>query len=170
MPSRGRWFVAAALALGALAPSQHAIAEEPVPTQAPRGKPKIVLDRLDFPKKIVGSKAYEKFLKRRLLREAYRADWGAGRGSRIEIRFKVAKLDIVNDGDVLRVSCTAVGRLPNGKVAKSNLSFGGHPSKRGKVVRSVLEIVARGVITRLSELERIRRGDLGHSRVRRPSS
>jgi hypothetical protein len=50
-----------------------------------------------------------------------------------------------------------VGKLPKGKVARSDIQYGGDPRSPRKVVRQVLEIVARGVITRLAELERNRR-------------
>ena len=134
-----------------------------------RGRPTVTLDQLHFPKDVRGHRAYRKFLRRTLRREARRADWGAGRGAKITYRFYVKKLTISEENGVLRVTCTAVGRLPKGKAAKSQLSFGGDPRKRGKVVRSVLEIVSRGVMTRLAELERVRRGDLNPSRVRRPT-
>ncbi|MEZ4225132.1 MAG: hypothetical protein R3B13_29540 [Polyangiaceae bacterium] len=71
--------------------------------------------------------------------------------------------------DVMRVSCTAVGRLPGGRSAKSHLTFGGDPRKKNELITRVLEIVARGVVTRLAELERVRRGDLEKSRVRAPN-
>jgi hypothetical protein len=132
----------------------------------PRGRPDIKLDRLDFPSDLPGGRYFEKRLRTLLKREARRADWGAGAGSKIEYRFSVAELTFERQGDVLRVRCTAVGKLPGGKSAKSNLSFGGDPNQRNRVVERVLEIVARGVITRLAELERVRRGDLGQSRVR----
>ena len=138
---------------------------EPTASEGPvalagKGRPKVVLDRLIFPEGIVGARTFKKHLRRALRREARRADWGAGREARIEYRFHVTELFIERDGDVLRVRCEAVGTLPRGKQAKSQLSFGGSPRERTKTVQRVLEIVARGVITRLAELERIRRGDL----------
>lgn len=138
------------------------------PQSSRRGRPEVKLDRLDFPNDVRGAHYFKKRLRRILRREARRADWGAGRGSTIEYRFAVSELSIERAGDVLRVRCSAVGRLPKGKSAKSQLSFGGDPNKRNKVVERVLEIVARGVITRLAELERVRRGDLDKSRVRAP--
>jgi hypothetical protein len=134
------------------------------------GKPKVTLDRLVLPAGVAESDALEQHLRRVLKREARRADWGAGRGSRIEYRFIVSELGIKNDGHVLRVRCTAFGQLPAGRRAKSHLAYGGDPAKRQDVVKRVLEIVARGVITRLAELERVRRGELDPSRVRAPSS
>ncbi len=126
--------------------------------ELPKGRPDVVLDRLDFPREVQGWWVYKKHLKRVLKREVRRVEWGAGTGSRIEYRFAVTRLDIEVDGDTVRVTCSATGRLPKGKTAKSHLSFGGAKSKRGDVVRRVLEIVARGVVTRLAELERERRG------------
>jgi hypothetical protein len=136
--------------------------------QRPRGKPKIKLDRLDFPKDVPNVWYLERQLRKVLRREARRVDWGAGRGSTITYRFSVKRLAITEEDGVLRVSCTAIGRLPKGKQAKGSLTFGGDPRRRNAVIGKVLQIVARGVLTRLAELERIRRGDLRRSRVRRP--
>jgi hypothetical protein len=134
------------------------------------GRPKVTLDRLLFPEEIAGSKAFIEHLRRVLRREAHRANWGAGPESRIEYRFTVKELAIESRGEVLHVRCTAFGKLPKGKSAKSHLDYGGDPRKRDEVVKRVLEIVARGVITRLAELERVRRGELDRSGVRPPNS
>jgi hypothetical protein len=152
----------------AAAPEPSAAAQSAPNAQRPRGRPEVKLDRLDFPSNLANSKFFEQRLRKALAREARRADWGAGRGSRIEYRFSVTELELERDGDVLRVRCAAVGRLPGGKSAKSRLAFGGEPHNRNKIVERVLEIVARGVITRLAELERVRRGELEKSRVRAP--
>ena len=58
---------------------------------------------------------------------------------------------------VLKVRCTAFGRLPKGKTARSKLEFGGDPKDPQKVVDHVLGIVARGVLSRLADMERDRR-------------
>jgi hypothetical protein len=135
----------------------------------PRGRPKVVLDRLVFPADVAAA-AYEKHLRRTLAREARRADWGAGRKNRIEYRFYVTELAIEEHADALRVRCTALGKLPKGKSAKSQLAYSGDKNQRGELVRRVLDIVAKGVITRLAELERVRRGDLRETGIRRPES
>ena len=122
-----------------------------------RGRPNIELDRLDFPD-MVGAAGHEQHLKRALARAAREADWGVGRGHTIEYRIEIRALTLSQEGGVLRVRCLAVGRLPGGKAATSQLSFGGDPRQTTKLVRQVLEIVARGVITRLAALERKRRG------------
>jgi hypothetical protein len=116
------------------------------------------LDRLEFPGDIMDAPTFEKHLKRILKREAYRADWGAGRENRIEYRFSVTELSYTISDKALRIQCSATGRLPGGQTAKSELTFGGSLGERIPLTKQVLEIVARGVITRLAELERKRRG------------
>jgi hypothetical protein len=118
---------------------------------------RVQLDRLGLPPDLIGAKALEAHLRSTLQREVRRADWGAGVGSKISYRFVVEQLDWREDKGVLHVTCTARGRLPKGKSAKSQIVFGGDPRERTKVVQHVLDIVARGVITRLAELERARR-------------
>ncbi|HKO48981.1 MAG TPA: hypothetical protein VJV79_14720 [Polyangiaceae bacterium] len=119
--------------------------------------PRVKLDRLSLPPELIGAKAFETHLRSTLRREVRHADWGAGPTSKISYRFVVEKLDLREENGVLHVTCTARGRLPKGKSAKSHIVFGGDPRERTKVVRHVLDIVARGVVTRLAELERARR-------------
>jgi len=122
------------------------------------GRPTVKLDRLELPP-IPGARHYKKYLKRVLQREVRKADWGAGRDSTIEYRFSVDKLVVVAADKVLRVRCEATGRLPKGKTAKSQLTFSGDPTKKGTLIKEVLAIVARGVITRLADMERARRAE-----------
>ena len=121
------------------------------------GRPRIKLDRLALPADLVGKKEIETHLRGTLRREARRADWGAGAHSKISYRFFVEQLELREEAGVLHVTCTALGRLPKGKSAKSHIVFGGDPRERTKVIQHVLDIVARGVVTRLAELERARR-------------
>ena len=121
------------------------------------GRPKVKLDRLELPANLVDAREYEKHLRGTLHRETRRADWGARSGSKISYRFFVERLELREEAGVLHVTCTALGRLPKGKSAKSHIVFGGDPRERKKVVEHVLDIVARGVVTRLAELERTRR-------------
>lgn len=122
------------------------------------GHPTVVLDRLQFPQDIIGARDFESHLKRTLKREAYRTDWGAGRENRIEYRFFVTELKYTLSDGALRIHCSATGHLPGGQTAKSQLTFGGQPAERITLTKRVLDIVARGVLTRLAELERKRRG------------
>ncbi|HEY6556414.1 MAG TPA: hypothetical protein VI072_04045 [Polyangiaceae bacterium] len=163
------FLIAAGCVVPLTAASAHG-ADELAQAPARRGRPKVVLDRLVFPEDVSGGTALVKQLRVVLAREARRADWGAARGTRIEYRFTVSELTVRQQGDVLRVRCTAFGRLPSGKTAKSHLDYGGDPKAHGEVVKKVLEMVARGVITRLAELERVRRGELERARVRLPAS
>ena len=184
------WLLAVALGLGTLLGppgvpdvAHAAPAQKPKATKAkkpkrdPRlamitanGRPNIRLDQLDFPDDVPARAYYKKYLRKRLEHETRRARWGAGRNNVIQFRFKVTELSITVESDVLRVRCSAVGKLPGGQAAKSRLTFGGDPGKRRQVVEHVLDIVARGVVTRLAELERIRRGDLDRSSVRPPTN
>ena len=127
------------------------------PTEPRLPRPKVKLDRLALPADLPFAKEYESHLRGTLRREARRADWGAGAGSKISYRFFVEQLELREEAGVLHVTCTALGRLPRGKSAKSHIVFGGNPRERKKVVERVLDIVARGVVTRLAELERARR-------------
>lgn len=133
-----------------------------------RGRPEVKLDRLEFPADVAGAPYFKKRLRKMLAHHARHVDWGAGRGSVIEYRFFVRELVIDKHDDVIHVSCTAYGKLPSGKTAKSTITFGGAPAKRNKLVLRVLDIVSRGVLTRLAEMERIRRGELEHRRIRPP--
>jgi hypothetical protein len=155
-----RWLVRVTTLLALLAaspiPSLHA-ATIAASTPA-RGRPLVKLDRLTLPP-VNNAEKIERHLRQVLKREASKADWGAGRGSVIEYRFKVEELSVVNRGGVLSVTCSAAGRLPKGKAARSRLVYGGKPGEPDKLVAHVLDIVARGVITRLAEMERIRRGE-----------
>jgi hypothetical protein len=148
-----------ALCLLAAKPSNALAASPTAPTVAStNGRPQVTLDRLDFPAGIPGAAGHKHRLESFLRREVRRVDWGAGAGNHIEYRFAVTELTIERHGDVLRVRCTALGRLPGNRTAKSRLDFGGDPKHPTALVDEVLRIVARGVVTRLAELERQRRG------------
>lgn len=122
------------------------------------GRPTVVLDRLVFEPVVSDRPGLERHLRQVLGREARSADWGAGRENRIEYRFVVETLELSKRGDAIVVRCVALGRLPGGQLARSEISFGGAPSERPELMRRVLSVAARGVIARLAELERNRRG------------
>ncbi len=119
-------------------------------------RPRVVLDQLDFPA-MLGGKKYERHLRQVLQKEVALVDWGAGADSTIEYRFAIKKLTVQQKDDVLLIKCEASGSLPRGRQAQSQLSFGGSPRDQSALIRRVLTIVARGVITRLAEIERVRR-------------
>ena len=148
------------LSLAVLASSSARTAHaEPEPDERPLAaqRPRVKLDRLSMPANWAGSREFEAHLRHTLGREVRRADWGTGAGSKVSYRFFVKQLELREADGVLHVTCTALGRLPKGKSAKSHIVFGGDPRERKKVVERVLDIVARGVVTRLAELERARR-------------
>lgn len=155
-----RWLLRVTMLLALLAvTSSQPVHAATVAASAPsRGRPVVKLDRLTLPT-VANSEKIERHLRQVLQREVRKANWGAGRGSVIEYRFKVEELSVVNQGGVLSVTCSAAGRLPKGQAARSRLVYGGKPSEHDKLVEHVLNIVARGVITRLAEMERIRRGE-----------
>ncbi|HEX4336516.1 MAG TPA: hypothetical protein VH062_11420 [Polyangiaceae bacterium] len=155
-PSRPAAIFAVVLAAGTcLAPGLAAAAERG--SAAPsHGHPKVTLDRLDLTKVPLAA-SDEAFLRKALAEEAKRADWGAGHAAQIQYRFRLDELSVTEEPRVVRVRCSASGFLPKGHGAKSHIAFGGAPNERQAVVRHVLEIVARGVVTRLSDLERRRR-------------
>jgi hypothetical protein len=152
-----RWLPLLLLGLGAALPSAAAAPRETT-APTPEGRPRVVLDHLGFPDSVSNGAYYERQLQEILRREARRAIWGAGRENTITYRFFVTQLAIELRGDVVHVRCQATGQLPRGKTAKATLTFSGAAKERDAVVVHVLEIVARGVIARLSELERTRRG------------
>lgn len=147
----------AALCLGPAV--AHAEAAPEAELSAKAIHPHVKLDRLRLPAELssADAKEFEKHLRVTLKREARHADWGADEKSKISYRFFVEELQLREENGVLHVTCTALGRLPKGKSAKSHIAFGGDPHDRKKVVERVLDIVARGVVTRLAELERARR-------------
>ena len=100
----------------------------------------------------------EKLLEKLLKREARRADWGGASDGPVQASIEIRELMAIVDGDVVRVTCAGVGRIPGVGAAKSKFSFGGRPSERAKLEKHVLELVARGIVTRLAEMARQRRG------------
>jgi hypothetical protein len=149
--------LAAVIMMGAPVRSRAA---EPIligPNDGPLGRPRVVLDQLVVPETIPEGRRVGKVLDRVLKREQQRVEWGAGRESRITYRFYLEQLDLSVERGVLKVRCTALGRLPKGKTARSKLEYGGDPARAHQVIDHVLSIVARGVLARLADLERDRR-------------
>ncbi len=137
--------------------SSRVVRAEAQESAGSHGGPRVKLDRLSLPPDLIGAKTFETHLRKTLRREVRSADWGADAHSKISYRFTIERLDVREENGVLHVTCTARGQLPNRKSAKSHIVFGGDPHERAKVVQHVLDIVARGVVTRLAELERARR-------------
>src|SRR4051794_5857437 len=94
------------------------------------GRPEVSLDRLVFPSDVPAARELEQHLRKALKREARRADWGADAGAKIEYRFTIEELSIRAEAKVLRIRCTAFGRLPKGKTARSQIEYGANPSRQ----------------------------------------
>jgi hypothetical protein len=151
-----------AFGLPAKAEPEDAAPDAPPPIArgiAPRegGRPNVRLDRLEFPAGVAGASELERHFRQQLKHAARHADWGAQRGHKIEFRVKVEELSVRESDHAVRVRCTALGSLPKGRTTRTFIDFGGDPNDRAKVVKHVLEIVARGVVTRLAAIERERR-------------
>lgn len=99
-------------------------------------------------------KRVERTLKSILDKESRKAKWGKARPDPIEARLHVTELKAVNEGDVVRITCAAAGKIEGLGVARSKFSYGGSVNERAKLEYHVLELVSRGVITRLAELAR----------------
>jgi hypothetical protein len=82
-------------------------------------------------------------------------DWG-NHESGLEASVRVTEFVVGERKDVMRVTCTAVGKLKNGPAVRTHFSFGDHPRKRDKLERTVLTLVAQGVVTRLAAIARDR--------------
>ena len=97
-------------------------------------------------------------VKKLLEKEGRRADWGKGREAPVEATVEVRELTSIVEGDVVRVTCTAVGKVKGIGAAKSKFSYGGKPSDRAKLEKHVLELVSRGIVTRLADMARSQQG------------
>jgi hypothetical protein len=77
-----------------------------------------------------------------------------GKQGKVQVTILIKELTIEESDDVVRVTCTLVGKLEGGGSAKSRISFGGKPDKKKKLEKQVLGSVTDGVMTRLAELAR----------------
>jgi hypothetical protein len=125
-----------------------------------QSRPSVRLDRLDLPPGLPRGTALERHFRFQLKKAAHRADWGAQRGAKIEYRVKLEELSVREGNGVIHVKCTALGSLPKGRTTRTLIEFGGNPAERQRVIEHVLEIVARGIVTRLAAIERGRRAEV----------
>jgi hypothetical protein len=121
------------------------------------GKPKVEVAAVEITSAEI-AKAQQKRVRGIVRRAAHRAakNLDFGRGGRVEIGFVVRELTVEEDDDVVRVTCTLVGRLKGGGSARSKIRFGGKLGQRKKLERQVMEAATDGVMTRLAELSRRR--------------
>lgn len=96
----------------------------------------------------------EKRLRGYLKDAVKRADFGEAK--HVEARVKVLELRWEKRGDVIRLTCTVVGRLVGGPSAKSRISFGGDPAHRDDLEKQVLTSVSTGLVARIAQMARAR--------------
>jgi len=167
LPERLFALLAATLVAGAAVAEPDDAETDDAPPPIARGvapaassRPTVRLDRLDLPAGLPRNGALERHLRFQLKKAAHRADWGAKRGAKIEYRVKIEELSVREGNNVIHVRCTALGSLPKGRTTRTFIDFGGNPAQRQRVIEHVLEIVARGVVTRLAAIERGRRAQV----------
>jgi hypothetical protein len=99
----------------------------------------------------------ERFLKQIIERQTRKANWGARRESPIEARIDVTEFSAVLTKDVVRVTCTGMGKLKGGQSVRSHFSMGGRPAGRAELERQLLTMLGRGIVSRLAEIARASR-------------
>ena len=137
--------LSAALVLGATTTT--------VPSEA-KGKPAVEWKSVSVPDG-KDSDRVARTLRGLLVRASRKADFG-NRGGKVVVSARVVQLDWEDRGDVVRLSCTIVGRVEGGASARSRISFGAARKDRAQLEKQVLTMVANGVVTRLAEIARTR--------------
>lgn len=98
----------------------------------------------------------ERTLRSVLKKESKDADWGEHKNGRLEASVKVIEFQVHAREDVVRVTCTAVGKLAGGPSVRTHFSIGDHPKQQAKLEKMILTLVARGIVTRLASIARKR--------------
>jgi hypothetical protein len=135
-----RWLASAAIGVSLLGPT------------AALARPKIAWARIQVPDGD-GAARTSKVLKAALEQAAKKANFGKTAKS-VTLSARVVELTTEQRGDVLRVSCTALGRVVGGPSARSKISFGGSPAAREDLEKQVLTMVANGLVARLAQIAR----------------
>jgi hypothetical protein len=132
--------LAALLSVLAIAPAAEA-----------RPKPKVEWVRVDVPGG-EDSGRVQKLLKQALATAAKKANFGKVKN--VSLSARVVQMSVEEHGDVLRITCTAMGRVVGGAGARSRISYGGSPDKRDELEKEVLTQVANGLVARLAQIVR----------------
>ncbi len=117
-----------------------------------KDKAKIEWVRVDVPERQDAAKV-QKLFKEALKQATKRANFGKGAKS-VSLSARVTELTAEERGDVLRITCTVMGRVVGGAGARSRISFGGSPDKREELEKEVLTMVANGLVARLAQIVR----------------
>lgn len=137
----GRHFASLLIGLSALAF---------VPEMA-EAKAKVEWSRVEVPESEDAARI-TKVLKTALEQAAKRANFGDAKS--VTLSAKLLTFTTEQHGDVLRVSCTVMGRVAGGASARSKISFGGSPDGRAELEKQVLTMVANGLVARLAQIAR----------------
>ena len=121
------------------------------PAAYARGKSKVEWVRVDVPEREDGARV-QKLLKQALAQAAKKANFG--KGHTVSLTARVVELNVEERGDVLRMTCTVMGRVVGGAGARSRISYGGSPEKREALEKEVLTQVANGLVARLAQIVR----------------
>jgi hypothetical protein len=136
-----RWLTCAVIGLSALA----------FAPPAALAKAKVEWSHVDVPEGD-GSAKVGKLLKTALEQASKRANFGKAKS--VTLSARVLSFTSSMRGDVLRVSCTVMGRVAGGASARSKISFGGSPDARAELEKQVLTMVANGLVARLAQIAR----------------
>jgi hypothetical protein len=93
-----------------------------------------------------------KVLRAALEQAARKANFGGAKS--VTLSAKIVAFSAEQRGDILRVSCTAIGRVKGGQGARSKISFGGSVAERADLEKQVLTMVANGLVARLAQIAR----------------
>jgi hypothetical protein len=121
------------------------------PAAALGGKPKIEWVRVDVPER-EDSARLQKLVKLALGQAAKKANFGKAKA--VALSARVVELTTEEHGDVLRITCTVMGRVVGGAGARSRISYGGSPEKRDALEKEVVTQVANGLVARLAQIVR----------------
>ena len=142
-----QWLGMASALLAVGAPTSDAAAAKPKP------KTRVTWTSVDFPDAAERSER-ERLLRSLLEKESKTENWGARSGDRLEASARVLDFQVIHKPDVVRVTCTALGKLAGGPSVRTHFSMGDHPNNQRKLERMVLTLVARGIVNRLSAVAR----------------
>jgi hypothetical protein len=115
------------------------------------GKTKIQWVKVDVPDGDDAARL-QKLLKKALGEAAKKADFGKAKS--VSLTARVVEMTTEMRGDVLRITCTVMGRVVGGAGARSKISYGGSPDQRAELEKEVLTQVARGLVGRLAQIVR----------------
>src|SRR5262249_22323221 len=111
--------------------------------------PKVAWSRIDVPE---SSARLTKVLRQALEQAARKANFGKVKS--IALSAKLVELSADQRGDVLRITCTIMGRVVGGQGARSKISYGGAPAAREELEKQVVTMVATGLVARLAQIVR----------------